>query len=120
MITEPSPNQTIVVSYPLMSAQDFLTSYSYIFLGMLIVCSLILSLTIRRGKPIWRHASLSERLHGSLVAFVLILFVILCGISIIQSIRSFETTSRERLSDAITSSPALRANTTKRALRGGP
>ena len=103
MITEPSPNQTIVVSYPLMSAQDFLTSYSYIFLGMLIVCSLILSLTIRRGKPIWRHASLSERLHGSLVAFVLILFVILCGISIIQSIRSFETTSRERLSDAMLS-----------------
>ena len=49
MITEPSPNQTIVVSYSLMSAQDFLTSYSYIFLGMLIVCSLILSLTIRRG-----------------------------------------------------------------------
>ncbi len=101
--TEPTPNQTIVVSYPQMSAQDLLTSYSYIFLGMLIVCSFIQILTIHHSKSLWRHANLSERLHVSLVAFVLVLFVILCLISIIQSIKSFETASRERLSDAMLS-----------------
>ncbi len=101
--TAPSHNQTIVVSYPLMTAQDLMTTYSYIFLGMLIVCSVIMILAIHPDKSIWRHSSLSERLHACLVAFVLVLFVILCLISSLQSINTFETKSRSHLSEAMQS-----------------
>ncbi len=101
--TTPQRNQTIVVSYPQMKAQNLLTTYSYIFLGMLIASSVIMIITIRPRKSIWTHSSLSERLHASLVAFVLVLFVILCLTSSIQSINTFETNSRSRLSEAMRS-----------------
>lgn len=101
--TTPLRNQTIIVSYPEMKAQNLLTTYSYIFLGMLIASSVIMIFTIRPRKSIWTHSSLSERLHASLVAFVLILFVIICLTSSIQSINTFETKSRSHLSEAMQS-----------------
>ncbi len=101
--TTPSRNQTIVVSYPQMKAQNLLTTYSYIFLGMLIASSVIMIITIRPRKSIWTHSSLSERLHACLVAFVLVLFVILCLTSSLQSINTFEANSRSHLSEAMQS-----------------
>ena len=101
--TTPQRNQTIVVSYPQMKAQNLLTTYSYIFLGMLIASSVIMIITIRPRKSIWTHSSLSERLHASLVAFVLVLFVILCLTSSLQSIKTFEAESRSHLSEAMQS-----------------
>lgn len=96
-----SARQALVVSHPVMTLSHFMTSYSFIFLGMLVLCPAIMISASRSRRSHWAHMSLSERLHAGLVVFVMLLFVLLCAVSSIQSMSDFEQESRNRLSDAL-------------------
>ncbi len=101
LVCQTSARQTLVVSYPVMTLSHFLTCYSFIFLGMLVLCPVIMLIASHSRRSHWAHMSLSERLHAGLVIFVMILFVLLCAVSSIQSMGDYEQESRNRLSDAL-------------------
>lgn len=97
----PSPRQAIVVSHPEMKLLDLLSSFSYLFLGLLVASSAIMLAACHSRKSVWTHSGISDRLHAGLVSFVMLLFVVLCALSGLQSMNEFEQASRVRLSDAM-------------------
>ncbi len=97
----PSPRQSIVVSHPEMGILDLLSSFSYLFLGLLVASSAIMLAACHSRKSVWTHSGISDRLHAGLVSFAMLLFVVLCALSSLQSMKEFERANRMRLSDAM-------------------
>lgn len=97
----PSPRQSIVVSHPEMGLLDLLSSFSYLFLGMLVASSAVMLAACHSHKSVWTHSGISDRLHAGLVSFAMLLFVVLCALSSLQSMNEFEHANRVRLSDAM-------------------
>lgn len=98
LIVSPSANQSVVVTYPRQSLSNIITSYAYLFLGMLIVSLIIILPAWGSGFTFIGRLNISERIHASLVIFVLILFATVCVTTGYQTMTQFEDKSHSEMS----------------------
>jgi len=92
-------NQTIVLSYPSMTLRQYMADYSYIFLSMFIISTIILSIVGLKHSLLYYNMSIHERIQSSFVLFVMVLLIIICFISAWESMQSFERQSTRRLNN---------------------
>ncbi len=103
LIVTPSANQSVIVTYPRQSMSNMITSYAYLFLGMLIVSLLVILPTWGSGYTFIGRLNISERIHASLVIFVLVLFVTVCATTGYQTMTMFEDKNRSEMSGKMSS-----------------
>lgn len=95
--------QVVVLSYPKLTVRQFVADFSYVFLGMFIFISLVLSLIKPANNLILRHTSIQERIQFSFIMFVMILLILLCVVSGFYSSIRFEENSRQQMSQSLSS-----------------
>lgn len=92
---------TVVLSYPVMTIGQYIADYSYLFLGMFIISSVLLFLVGRRYL-LYYNMSIHERIQSVFIIFVIVLLLFICVLSAWESMRSFESQSRDRLQQTLT------------------
>lgn len=95
--------QTIVVTYPRQSLSNVLTCFSYLFLGLLIVSTLIMVAASRSRLTFIGHMDIRERIHASLVFFIIAFFAVMSAISGYQAVSGYETINKRHLSQEMSS-----------------
>lgn len=95
--------QTVVVTYPRQSASNILTCFSYLFLGLLVVSTAIMVAASRSKLTFIGHMDIRERIHASLVFFIVAFFGVMCAISGSQAITGYEAINKRHLSQAMSS-----------------
>lgn len=101
LIYAATPNQTIVLSYPVMTISQYLADYSYFFLSMFTLSVILLFLVGKRHGLLYYNMSIHERIQSVFVIFVMLLLVVICVLSAGESIKNFESQSNERLKQNI-------------------
>lgn len=94
---------TIVVTYPRQSMSNILTCFSYLFLGLLVVSTLIMAAASRSRLTFFGHMDIGERIHASLVFFIISFFGIMSAISGYQAVTGYEVMSKRHLSQVMSS-----------------
>lgn len=101
LMETPSEGQTIVVSYPRLSIPNILTSFSYIFLILLVVSALVVVAASGSRRTFIGRMSISERIHAGLVFFITAFFAVICIVSGYQAVGEYEEDSKSHLSAAM-------------------
>lgn len=96
-----TPTQLVVLTYPKMTLTQFAADYSYIFLSMFIVSMLLLFIVGRRHGLIYYNMSIHERIQSTFVLFVMLLLVVICVLSVWESMNSFEQQSNTRTAQTL-------------------
>lgn len=97
------PGQLVVLSYPRLTIGQFLADYSYLFLSMFLVCTASLWIISKRKSFIFSNMTIHERIQSMFVLLAMTLLVVLCIVAGRQSIARYETTTRAKMSQLITS-----------------
>ncbi len=100
MVT-PSAGQTIIISYPRLSIQNILTCFSYMFLILLVVSTLVIVAASGSRRTFIGRMSISERIHAGLVFFITAFFAVICVVSGYQAVGQYEEDSKRHLSAAM-------------------
>ena len=95
--------QNIVVTYPKQSLGNILTCFSYTFIGLLIVSTVIMVVASRSRLTFIGHMNIRERIHASLVFFIVAFFFVMCVISGYQAVVGYEALNKRHLSQAMSS-----------------
>ncbi len=103
LVARPSSSQSIVLSYPLMTATQFVADYSIVFLGIFISSIALLMLFGRRNSFVFSNMSIHERIQASFVLFIMLLFIVISIISAKQSVDRYESEMSQRMNRTLTS-----------------
>ena len=95
-------NQTVVLSFPCFSMRQYLVDYSYIFLSMFIISTLVIFTVKHKKSLLLYNISIHERIQSVFVLFVIVLFIVICFLSAWESMQSFEQQSISRLNNTLT------------------
>ena len=98
LVYSPQDRQTIVLSYPKLTIQKLLANYAYIFIGLLLVSCVILIPISIHSRVFLANLSLKELIYASFISLVLLLFIVICVMSGMESMNRYESESREQLS----------------------
>ncbi len=96
-------NQFVVLSYPLLSLKNVLVNFSFIFLIILILSSILLLVVTPHRQKIFHSQSIQERIRFSFVALLIFLLITMCVVSVIYSFREFEAKNRMMMSQKLRS-----------------
>ncbi|MBP5364934.1 MAG: HAMP domain-containing histidine kinase [Bacteroidales bacterium] len=102
-IYEVMPHQIIVLSYPTMSVTQFVTDLSFLFLSTFLVCLLTQKIVSRKEDRFYSESSIHQRIQSTFVFFVMILLVVFCVMVGSTSVERYETNSRTKMSQSLTS-----------------
>lgn len=101
LVCPPYQEQMVVLSYPVLTATQAMSDFSYITLGLLLSCFLLLALSGARRSSFLSQMTIGERIQLSLSGFVMGLFIVVILVTGRQGVASFETESRERMSHVL-------------------
>lgn len=103
MMSYPTKNHTIVVSYPSLTFNQFLENYSFLVLTIFII-SIIILYTIRFGGiNLFNISTIHDRIQYSFVLFILVLLIFFCAAQGHQTVKRYEDIAHKRLSETLTS-----------------
>lgn len=103
LISHPTKNHTIVISYPKLSLNNFIADYSFLVLSMFLISLFILYLIKVYNIKLFNISTIHDRIQYSFVLFILALLLILCIAQGYQSVERYEDISHKRLTQNITS-----------------
>lgn len=103
LISQPTKNHTIVISYPSTDIDNFIAAYSFLVLSIFAISIVILYIISLSGIRLFNISSIQDRIQYSFVLFILALLLVFCIAQGYQSVKRYEEISHKRLSDTLTS-----------------
>lgn len=100
-VQQTQENQYVALSYPQLTIRNMFADYSFLFLCLLMGCTLILYALRYEVKIIYVNMSMHERMQSTLIIMSLVTFVMFCIITGWQSIERNEKRSRDHMSTAL-------------------
>lgn len=100
-VQQTQENQYVALSYPQLTINNMFADYSFLFLCLLMGCTLILYVLKNEVRIIYVNMSMHERMQSTLIIMSLVTFVLFCIITGWQSIERNEKASREHMSAAL-------------------
>lgn len=101
MAYQATPSHLVVLSYPKMTLTQFAADYSYLFMSMFIVSMVLLFVVGRRHGLIYYNMSIHERIQSTFVLFVMLLLIVICVLSVWESMTSFDQQNKTRTSQTL-------------------
>ncbi len=96
-------NQTVVLSYPTMTISQYMADYSYLFLAMLLISSIMLYVIGRRWSLLNENRTISERIQATFIFFVMLLLVVISILTTIETVRNYERQSNNHMLQTLAS-----------------
>lgn len=103
LLFDTSDNQTVVLSYPKLTFRLVSVNFSLVFIGVLLITSLLFAVSRKVSGISFRFVSIEERIKVSFVFMLVFLLIVMCIITVVVSIRDFRTKNRELMSDKLRS-----------------
>ena len=92
-VQQTQENQYVALSYPQLTISNMFADYSFLFLCLLMGCTIILYALRQEVKIIYVNMSMHERMQSTLIIMSLVTFVLFCIITGWQSIERNEKRS---------------------------
>ncbi len=96
-------NQTVVMSYPKLSFRQLAVNFSLVFVAVLLFTSLFYAVSRKLSGLKFRFASIEERIKLSFVFMLIVLLIAMCVLTVLVTLRDFETKNRNVMSDRLRS-----------------
>jgi signal transduction histidine kinase len=101
--SHPTPDHTIIISYPLLTLNRFMADYSLLVLSIFIFGLVFLYLLTLCNIRLFEISTIYDRIQYSFVLFILALFLVFCVAQGYWSVHRYEELSNRRLSQTLTS-----------------
>ncbi len=103
LVSHASRRQTVVLSYPTLTATQFIANYSIIFLTSFVLGLLLLFFGRSQNNFVFGSLTIQERIQLSFVLFVMVLFIAIAVVTSMQSVDNYENETRLRMTKTMTS-----------------
>ncbi|MDO4462306.1 MAG: ATP-binding protein [Bacteroidia bacterium] len=94
-------NQYVALSFPQMSIKTFVANYSFLFIYMLLISTIILYILRRYTNIIYVNMSIHERMQNILILLSLTIFIFFCALSIYLSFERDEQKMYDQMSASL-------------------
>lgn len=101
LVEKTQDNQYVALSYPQMTVYTFLADYSFLFIYMLLLSTIILYVLRRFTNLIYVDMSIHERMQNIIILLSLTIFILFCGLTIYRSLERNELMMYNQMSASL-------------------